>query len=623
MALSRYSVLPEQKIINTHVDQDLSLTDKVLSAKQGAYDQGEAFDLSNEGTFAKYAVRNVDIARRDQLHDEYVQKAKELVDTKYQGDYSQALPELRKLANGVAGNEFFSRATSALQRQKDMYETEKTIQKKGGSAIGFNRDAYNKAVYDPETGGYNDIDYDVQERLDYSKPKMDLMKDIAKDSRLTGISQSQIAGVLQHGSMKGVDGDKVLSVAKAMLRPYMDSPEGQQEMRYLTQVRGMSPDQALAGMVKSLAGIGSKQVGAEQDMDYMTDPGYLYRLKKADKKAQDERDLLEGPEGLTGMMTNGLNPNGANIDEKGNFYTTKSVTTMENVTDPATGQVTGTAPVTKLVKDYEGGKAQLEQLKKNYRKVHGEEIGDKELARLTKQAIDNNGEVAVRAVRVTPKVADATSKTILGVNYKKGDISNLQGSQIMIVSPTGKGGELITMDKMLEEFGVDGDKHKITSAQVTGRVPYNPKIPGAYRVTLTVDGKPRELIVSGSTQEQSWQAQYQPLVESAFAGKNGRVDIGGVHYKSLTAPGKDGKFHHQVRAYETLPSGEYVPMRERNKDGSIKRGKNGRPVYADPMSLDQFTNSMHSVFVQQNPDLYNVAGYTNSEEKDNVDFADE
>ena len=616
MALNRFTVLPTQQVIQTHVAQDLSLTDRVLSAKQGVYDTAEAFDNSTEGAFGKYAVRNVDIARRDQLHNDYVQKAKDLVDTKYQGDYGAALPELRKLANSTAGNEFWNRATSALARQKDMYETEKTIQKKGGTSLAFNRDAANKPIYN-EDGTYSDVDFDVQERLDWTKPKLELMKDIAKDSRLTGLSGSQIAGVLQHGSMKGVDGAKVVAVAKQMLAPYLATPEGAQEMRTY-MAKGASAEQAQAAMLRSLSGVGSKQVGSEMDMDYLTDPTYLYKLKKADKEAAARKDLLEGPEGLTGMFTNEANTD-LQVDEKGKPYVLKTRTV-----DKVMGKDDHIGQVTETYKDYGAAQEPISQLQKNYKKIHGEAISEKQIAKLTKQAYENNGEVAVRAVRMAPKAAEITSKTILGPNHAKGDISNLQGSQIMVVNTAGKGGKLVTLPEMLEEFGIKGDKDsKITSAQVTGRVPYNPKIPGAYRVTLTAGGKQHEIIVSGSQQEQQWQSQYQPLVEAAFAGKNGRVDIGGIHYKSISAPGKDGKFHHQVRAYETLPSGEYVPVRERNRDGSIKKGKNGRPVYADPMSLDQFTNSMHSVFMQQNPDLYNVAGYTTSDAKEQVDTSDD
>jgi hypothetical protein len=274
MALSRYSVLPDQKIVNTHVADDLTLTNRVLATKQQAYNEAEAFDQQQEGVFGKYLVRNVDIARRDQLHDEYVQKAQDLVQQKYQGDYGAALPELRRLANGTAGNEFWNRATSALGRQKDMYETEKTIQKKGGTSLAFDRSAADRAIYNPEDGSYRDVDFDVQERSDWSKPKLELMKDIAKDGRLTGLSQAQIAGVLQHGSMKGVDAGKVLGVARQMLGPYLSTPEGQQEMRYYTKMGGYTPQQAMGRMLKDLGGIGSKQVGMERDMDYMGNPGY-------------------------------------------------------------------------------------------------------------------------------------------------------------------------------------------------------------------------------------------------------------------------------------------------------------------------------------------------------------
>jgi hypothetical protein len=623
MAITQYSPIPNQQVIRKYEPEDFRYLIAAGQQKQQAYSEAEAFDQQQEGVFGKYAVRDVDIARRDAIHNEYIAKAQDIVQNQFQGDYGQALPSLRKLANGYAGNQFFNRAASALAQQKDMYETEKAIQKKGGTALGFNRDAHSKAVYN-EDGTYNDVSYDVQERLDYSKPKRELMEGIAKDSSLAGLSQSQIAGVLQHGSMKGVNAAKVIGVAKNMLAPYLSTPEGVQEKRYY-MAQGATAEQAEASMLRSLAGIGSKQIGSEQDMGYLTDPTYLHRLKKAEKEAEANKDMLIAPEGLTGMSANPLAPDKLSMDEKGRPYVTGQVAT--SVTR-GKGEF-GTTEMQDY-KDYNGAKPMLEAYRKNYLKLNpgDSDISDKKLVELHNQAVENSGNVAMRTVGMSPKRAATTSQMLLGQNYKKGDIANLQGSQIMVVSPTGKGGQLVTMPEMMEEFGVGKDK-KIVSAQVTGRNPYNPQIPGAYRVTLTVAGKngespvQKEILVSGNQQEQQFNAQYQPLVQAAYAGKNGRVTIGGVTFKNITAPGKDGKFHHEVRGYETLPNGNVVPLRERLSNGKIKTGKDGRPVYAPKQSLDSFTNSMRNVFLSTYGDMYNAADYTEKEAKDEPDFTEE
>ncbi len=623
MALNRFSALPEQRIFNTHVGQDLGLLNGVLANKQRAYDEASMFNDSQDAAFGKFAVRNVDIARRDELHNQYVNSARNLVDDKYQGDYGQALPELRKLANSTANNEFWNHATSALSRQKDMYDTEKTIQKKGGTSLAFNRDAATKAVYN-EDGTYNDIDFDVQERSDWAKPKMDLMKDIAKDSRLAGISQSSIEGVLQHGSVKGVNAAKVFSVARQMLAPYLSTPEGSQEMRYML-AKGATPEQAQANMLRSLSGIGSKQIGSEVDQGFMTDPGYLYRLKKADKEAEANRDLMELPGGTTGATVNPLAPGKIQVDEKGRPYT-ETTTAQEGGMNLGVGG-SGTSVTTS--RNYEQASSQLKELRKNFVKLHPDQanISDKNLATLQNKAAENSGLVAYERTAMAPKRAAAVSSMVLGPNWKKGDISNLSGSQIEVISPNG-GSKKVTMDELQKQIG---ENKSIKSAQVTGRLSRHATIPGAYRVTMTVAGKDGEgtrqieLAVSGPKQEQEFKSQFQPLVESAYNGKPSRVQIGDITFKSVVAPRTDGKgFATQVRGYETLPNGNVVPLRERTTDSKgrevIKKGKNNRPVYAPVQSLEEFTGSMDNLFQKVHPNLFNNVEYTNKDAEEEVDL---
>ena len=288
MGLSRYSVLPNQQIVNTHVAQDLTLVNKVLATKQGAYDEAAAFDQSQEGAFAKHQVRNADIARRDQLHNEYQQKAKELVDGQYNGDYSQAMPALKKLANGYAGNEFWNRSTSVLDREKEDYKTRSELRKKSQNILDFAPGMTQKAIYNQD-GSYNDIEYNTQGQSDWVKARKDALGKIEASGGSSGLSGSGVAGLMRHIDSEGVGASDVQRVALSNFRGYLNGSEGQQEYQYL-RAKGYADKDAQKEVLANLVGSGSNQIHSKSKAGYIGEPGY----DKEDGKVKDVSTLSIG-----------------------------------------------------------------------------------------------------------------------------------------------------------------------------------------------------------------------------------------------------------------------------------------------------------------------------------------
>lgn len=614
MALSRYSVLPQQQVINTYVAPDLRYLAAAGQARQQAYDEGLAFNQAIEDKYAKVQTRDVDIARKNELVNQYTQEAQKIIEDN-DGDVGRALPTLRKHANTYAGNPFWNHAENALKQYTDMQEANKRITEKGGSALVFNDDAAKKAVYNPD-GTYNTPSYELQTALDYTEPKQKLMDDIAKDTRLTGLSHASIAGMLQSGKFTGVTGKKVEAVAHQMLLPYLGTDAGRQEVRVL-QKAGYTDSQIQKRLLSSLVGVGSKQVGMQADDSYVQDPLALFQLKMS-LKAQEAAKNLELSEAETGATLNPLAAPKLNLDKDGKPYV--------DVKDPnaATGQYWNmTAPIEDKSISKAQGTKMLDDLRSNYKRLHPNEAipNDKSLAELYNNSVENSRLTTIKAKDFTPKASEIASKTMLGVNYKKGDISGLQGRQIVMLGTKGEvASQPITLEKALEAMGVKPDeKHKITSAQVTGPLGHNPLIPGGYHVTITAGGKPYELAISGPKQRQDFVSQYQPLINTAYTGQSARVKMGSITFKSIAAPNGKG-FDTQVRSYEEV-GGKLIPMREREADGkTIKKDKQGRTVYAPNQSLQHFTDTQEEVFKQAYGDLFNVSGATGKELDDDPDL---
>lgn len=305
MGLNRYSALPDQKIISTHVAQDLTLANAALASKQKAYNEAELYDETVKDSLSKFATRDVDVARKNQLVKDYQDKALAVVD-QYGGDYSQAMPALKKLANASSQDEYWQRATSSLSRQKDFYAAQKRIAEKGGTAIEFNDDAVRKAVYNKD-GTFNNIDYDIQERGNRPEAMRKYYDHMKGDKFSGGLSGSGVAGLLKTGSIEGIGDKRIRDVMQTGIASYIQgTPEGMQHFKEYTQLNKMSTQQAYGKIAQEMLGVGEQYKYQQSDANYISDPSY----DKAGSEKDDSVTVLD----TTSPAVNVNNPSGVTQD---------------------------------------------------------------------------------------------------------------------------------------------------------------------------------------------------------------------------------------------------------------------------------------------------------------------
>ena len=614
MALSRYTVLPNQAIVNTHVAQDLTLVNRVLATKQGAYDEAAAFDQAQEGVFAKHQVRNADIARRDALHDDYVQKAQELVEGQYNGDYSQAMPALKKLANGYAGNEFWNRASSALDREKEDYKTRSDLRKSGKSILDFAPGMTQKAIYN-EDGTYNDIEYNTQGQSDWMKARKDALGKLEASGGSGGLTGSGVGGLLRHMDSEGISLNDVQRVAMANFQGYLKGSEGQQEYNYL-RARGRNDRDAQKEVLMNLAAAGNNQIHSKSKAGYIGIPGWAEAQRaKAKKAEEDAQGMLRQPESNTGFSDNPANGNKVSIDEKGRVYTERMVN--QSVTDPLSGASMGTAPA--AVRDYQQAPSIIKSMRSNLDKMYPPVKGaaprsDAEVAKLWNNAIETNGSRSFITQKLAPSRDAAVNSMVLGDNYRSGKIEGLAGSSVIPIQ-MGGGGAPISLEMWRESVG------EIKSAKITGSMLRVPGMPAAYRLVVTnKDGKIFEAAVPGPNQESDYKSRIQPLIDAAASGKETMVEYGNRIYKTTVAPNINGKgFKESVRIFEQPEDGGAPrPLRLTTQIGGktvYQRDSNGKIKVAPAISLDDLSRSFDARFIADNGDLYNTRQYNNNDEK--------
>lgn len=289
MALNRYSVLPTQQIVNTYVPEDLRYLAGGLERKQKGYDEGLAFDQAAQDKFSQFATRDVDIARKNQLHDEYMQAQQETL-AKYDNDYGRAMPALKATAAKFAANPFYEHATNALKRQNDYYEANKRIAEKGGTAINFNDDAVRKAVYN-EDGTYNTIDYDTEEQTDWVKARKEALGKIEESGGSAALQGTGITGILKSIDSEGVGANDVQRVALANFRGYLQGQHGRQEYRSLIRA-GYSDKDAQKTVFMNLAGAGENQIHSKNKTMYHNDEFALHKAKGEYDTLKDQNQVM-------------------------------------------------------------------------------------------------------------------------------------------------------------------------------------------------------------------------------------------------------------------------------------------------------------------------------------------
>lgn len=143
-----------------------------------------------------------------------------------------------------------------------------------GQVIGHRTDSHNSYYQDSSGGEMKENVYrsGSEMQLDYTQRMEQLLAGIAKDGGASKLGPAEVAGFLKYMKSSGVSRSKANRVVQAALEAYIDSDEGTQDYRRLTEIEGMSDDEAKIDMVNRMAAVAEKQIGSVTTPHYMQAP---------------------------------------------------------------------------------------------------------------------------------------------------------------------------------------------------------------------------------------------------------------------------------------------------------------------------------------------------------------
>lgn len=261
---SKYSLTP---YVSQYVDPQSVQVNQLLRQR---YDNNKQKHDLVERSLAGIQVGSGDQFIKDNAIADINDK---MANTVMVGDYENSGAIVDGIAQDFAMNEGLKLASqSYANRQAEIKAAREIEMKTGRKVLDFN------AVRDPETGEITGHAFDTHQSffqnedgsmsrniyhggtelmMDYVARKMQILQGIAKSG--SGLGPSDIAGLLERWT--GVSGAKADRIAEGLLEEYLGTSEGQQEIRKLTQLDGLSQEEAYNSIVQSMRDVAEKQVG--------------------------------------------------------------------------------------------------------------------------------------------------------------------------------------------------------------------------------------------------------------------------------------------------------------------------------------------------------------------------
>jgi hypothetical protein len=128
-----------------------------------------------------------------------------------------------------------------------------------GQVIGHRTDAHSSYYQDPSSGEMVEDVYrpGAEMQLGYTARMQTLLQGIAKSGGK--LKEADMEGYLKY--MTGVSRNKAYNVVEAALGSYIDTDEGTQDYRRLTEIEGMSDEDAKIDIINRMKGVVEKQIG--------------------------------------------------------------------------------------------------------------------------------------------------------------------------------------------------------------------------------------------------------------------------------------------------------------------------------------------------------------------------
>ena len=274
-ANSKYSLAPIQ---SSYVDPG---TVQVASILRQRYDENKSkYDMINR------AAQNLNVGGGDQhLKDSALQGIQDSIEgTVRRGNFEMAGGTIDDLATDFATNEGLQVANQSYnKRQEELaYQAEMTakgmqfldfnaVRDENGAVVGHAFDTHQSYWTDENGKVHKDVYKNgVETQLDYSRKMQQLIGTIAKSGSGLKRLNGEFAGLLEYS--QGVSGAKADRVAEGLFEAYLESDEGTQQMRKLTDIDGLTEQEASAEIISQMKDVAEPQVGMVRN--WMKDPTF-------------------------------------------------------------------------------------------------------------------------------------------------------------------------------------------------------------------------------------------------------------------------------------------------------------------------------------------------------------
>jgi hypothetical protein len=272
-AQSKYNLAP---IESSYVDPGTVQVSQILRQR---YDENKSkYDIINR------AAQNLKVGPGDQHHkDNALQGIQDGIEgTIRRGNYEMSGGAIDDLATSFATNESLQLSSQTYnKRQQELaYQAEMTakgqqfldfnaIYDENGEKIGHSFDTHQSYWTDEGGEVHKDVYKNgVETQLEYSQKMQQMIGTIAKSggglTRLSG----EFAGLLEYET--GVSNRKADKVVNGLYETYLESDEGTQQMRKLTQLEGLTEQEAKVEIISQMRALAQPQVGSVKR--WMDDP---------------------------------------------------------------------------------------------------------------------------------------------------------------------------------------------------------------------------------------------------------------------------------------------------------------------------------------------------------------
>lgn len=249
-----------------------------------------------------------------------------------QGGYYTARPQIMQLAAKFKGDPDLAVMMDNKKTYDQEQATNQQLTAKGLKVLDFNDDNFSSIGTDANGKKiYNHYDPQSEMMHNYHDAQSKYFDQMQADGGSGGLSHSAMQGFLQTGSWQGITGAKVRAQANRALGSYLNTPEGDQQLRNYTQLQGMDPDDAKLAIQKEMIATGMERAHTQSSTSYMQDPFAMLQEKAALAGTKKGKDGM--PYTLEQEQTPTPVDNRANVDAAVYHLSDPNTAKFENLTD--------------------------------------------------------------------------------------------------------------------------------------------------------------------------------------------------------------------------------------------------------------------------------------------------